>query len=424
MTSPLEAPVPPIANPRRHACLVCGKDDAEPFLDLGAVPLANALLSSPPADPAAEPRFRLAVSYCHDCHAVQLEDLVPPQELFSEYFYFSSFSDAFLAHAKDYAASLTSRFDLDAGSFVVEIASNDGYLLKNFKDAGIPILGVEPARNIAEVAEDAGIPTLNRFFDSDSSALIRAEHGAADVIIGNNVLAHVPTLVPFLTAAHDLLKPEGVAVFEFPWLQQLVEKLEFDTIYHEHVYYFSLAAVKNAAALAGLEVFDVLEQKVHGGSLRVFLQRPGARPTANRVAALLQRETEAGLTSPEPFRRMGQRVEQLKRELCDLLTGLKEDGKRIAAYGASAKGSTLLNYCGIGKDTIDYIVDRSTHKQGHFAPGVHLEILPVERLAEDKPDYTVLLAWNFADEIRSQQQDYEKAGGRFVHPVPTPRVLD
>lgn len=406
-----------------HHCLVCKKPQVEEFLDLGVVPLANALLDRPPARAADEARFPLRVGYCHACHAVQLLHLVPPEQLFSNYFYESSFSDAFVAHARGYADHLTQRLQLNQSSFVVEVASNDGYLLKNFVAAGVPCLGVEPAQNIAAKANARGIPTMARFFDPETAAMVLRERGPADVVLGNNVLAHVPQIVPFLGAARDLLKQQGLAVFEFPWLRELVRHLEFDTIYHEHVYYLSLQALQNAAKLAGLEVHDVQLQPVHGGSLRVFLQRPGSRPVTAEVGHVLELERAEGLAAPDVYRAMGQRVRALREQLRTLLAGFKKAQKRVVAYGASAKGSTLLNYCGIGKETLDYIVDRSTVKQGRFAPGVHLPIFGVEKLLADKPDYTLLLAWNFADEIRRQQHAYESQGGRFVHPVPEPRVL-
>ena len=413
-----------MSGDERGSCLVCSETSVEPFLDLGVVPLANSLLDKVPSDPAEEVREPLRVGYCHNCHAVQLLDLVPPERMFSEYVYFSSFSDAFLKHSAAYAEDLMERFGLGSDSFVLEVASNDGYLLKNLVKEGVPVLGVEPARNIAKVAREAGIPTLCEFFGPDVVPTIRGEHGQADVILGNNVLAHVPTLVPFLTAARDLLKPDGVCVFEFPWLRELVRNLEFDTIYHEHVYYFSLSAVRHAARAAGLDVFDVQIQPVHGGSLRVFLQAAtGARPVTPAVEDVLGTESAEGLTGPEAFRKMGGRVQDLRKELLSLLKGLRRDGKRVVGYGASAKGSTLLNYCGIGAELLDYIVDRSTVKQGRIAPGVHLAIEPVERLLEDKPDFTLLLAWNFSNEIRAQQAAYEAAGGRFIHPVPEPRIL-
>jgi len=413
--------------PTPSACLCCREPAVEEFLDLGTVPLANALLDAPPARAAAEPRHPLRVGYCHRCHAVQLLDLVPPEQLFTDYVYESSFSDAFLLHARHYADELTRRLRLGPDSFVVEIASNDGYLLKNFVQARVPCLGVEPAQNIAAKACARGVPTMARFFDQATSALIRRERGQASVVIGNNVLAHVPAIVPFLTAVKDLLQPEGVAVFEFPWLRELVRHLEFDTIYHEHAYYLSLHALRSAAALAGLELLDSKEQRVHGGSLRVFLQarREVAAPRSPtaEVARLLELERQDGLDRPDVYRALGRRVRALRESLRVLLGALKQQGKRIVAYGASAKGSTLLNYCGIGSETLDYIVDRSTVKQGRYAPGVHLPIFGVDRLLQDKPDYALLLAWNFADEIRRQQRAYEQQGGRFIHPVPEPRVL-
>ena len=406
-----------------NQCLSCGATKVEPFLDLGMVPLANALLEQPPAQPGAEFRARLEVGYCHACSLVQLTHLVPPERLFSEYFYFSSFSDEFLRHAKLYVDDLVTRFSLGKDSFVVEVASNDGYLLKNVVARGMKALGVEPAKNIAKVAVANGVPTLNDFFGPESAQKIAAEHGKADVVLGNNVLAHVPKLVPFLTAARDLLKPAGVCVWEFPWLRELVRGLEFDTIYHEHVFYFSLGALRNAARLAGLEVFDVAPQKVHGGSLRVFLARPGTHQVTAEVDRILNLEKNEGLLSWPAFSHFGARVAGLRTELRDLLGKLKKAGKSIVAYGASAKGSTLINYCGIGKETLDYIVDRSTVKQGKFAPGVHLPILPADELARRRPDYALLLAWNFADEIRKQQRGYEQEGGHFIVPVPKPRVV-
>jgi len=408
-------------------CLCCREPAVEEFLDLGTVPLANALLDAPPVRAAAEPRHPLRVGYCHRCHAVQLLDLVPPAQLFTDYVYESSFSDAFVLHARLYADELMRRLRLGPDSFVVEIASNDGYLLKNFVDARVPCLGVEPAQNIAAKASVRGVPTIARFFDAATAALIRRERGPADVVIGNNVLAHVPTIVPFLGAVKDLLQPAGVAVFEFPWLRELVRHLEFDTIYHEHAFYLSLHALRSAAELAGLELFDAREQPVHGGSLRVFLQAQGAvaaprQPTAE-IQRLLELERQDGLDRPDVYRAMGRRVRALRESLRALLRSLKQRGHRIVAYGASAKGSTLLNYCGIGKETLDYIVDRSTVKQGRCAPGVHLPIFGVDKLLQDKPDYALLLAWNFADEIRRQQRAYEQQGGRFIHPVPEPHVL-
>jgi SAM-dependent methyltransferase len=373
---------------------------------------------------AAEPAFPLVVAYCPSCHLVQLTDLVPPKEMFSEYPYFTSFSDSHVAHARRMADSLIARFKLSRETRVLEIASNDGYLLQFFQQQGIPVLGVEPARNIAEHAMSKGIPTLNRFFGLAAVPDIRSEFGEAQVIIGNNVFAHVPTTNEFLTAIHGCLAPDGRAIFEFPHLLELLRHSEFDTIYHEHVFYFSLAAVSNLARRAGLQVFDVERYPVHGGSLRVFMQKNPVHAITPNVPALLAEEEKAGLTSTHRYQEFTQEVEHLRGELVWLLRTLKASGKRIAAYGAPAKGNTLLNYCGIGADLIDFTVDRSPHKQGLLLPGSKIPILAPDALQQERPDYVVILPWNIADEIVSQQAAYAYQGGRFIVPVPRPRVLE
>ena len=406
-----------------HRCLGCGAILPTPFLDLGCTPLANSYLK-PDHDGQAEEKFPLAVAYCDRCQLVQLTDLVAPEKLFGEYLYFSSYSESFLAHAKSMAAELTERFRLEPGSRVLEIASNDGYLLQYFQRAGLDVLGVEPARNIAAVAQERGIPTLNVFFDGATAADIRRRFGRADLIVGNNVLAHVPTINAFLAAVADALAPVGAAVFEFPYLGELLANSEFDTIYHEHVFYYSLHATARLAARAGLELFDVAPQIVHGGSLRIFLQHPGARAAMPAVAAMLARETEAGLARPARYASFGGQVESLRTQLLDLLRRLRSAGKRVAAYGAPAKGNTLLNYCGIDASTIEFTVDRSPHKQGLMLPGSRVPIRPPEALIEAMPDYTLILPWNFTDEIVAQQRAYLERGGRFIVPIPTPRILD
>lgn len=404
------------------ACLGCGGPLPEPFLDLGQTPLANAYRR--PEDPTPEATYRLAVSYCPQCHLVQLTDLVPPEEMFSEYLYFSSFSDSFVAHAQGMADHLAERFKLNADSFVVEVASNDGYLLQHFVAKGIPVLGVEPAANIAQVANDKGIRTLQAFFNPDTAQAIRSTMGLADVLIGNNVLAHVPTTNAFAGAVAMLLQADGVAVFEVPHLQALLDHVEFDTIYHEHVFYFSLHALHQLFARAGLELFDVQHQAVHGGSLRVFVQHPGARPVSQAVHDLLQEEINQGLTEAATYERFADRVEQLRSQLLALLQQLKSQGKSVAAYGAPAKGNTLLNYCGIGTDLVAFTVDRSPHKQGLLTPGMHLPILAPEALQEKQPDYAVILPWNIKDEIMQKQTTYRERGGKFIVPIPEPAVLE
>jgi SAM-dependent methyltransferase len=371
-----------------------------------------------------EPVFPLDVAYCPSCHLVQLTELVPPQEMFSDYPYFTSFSDSHLAHARRMADSLISRFNLNSETRVLEIASNDGYLLQFFQKRGIPVLGVDPARNIAEHAISKGIPTLNRFFELTAVPEIRSEFGEAKVIIGNNVFAHVPTTNEFLNAVHASLAPDGRAVFEFPHLLELLRHREFDTIYHEHVFYLSLTAVSKLARRAGMQVFDVERHPIHGGSLRVFLQKNPVHAVTPNVSALLAEEEKAGLTSEHRYQEFRKEVEDLREELLSLLRTLKASGKRIAAYGAPAKGNTLLNYCGIGADLIDFTVDRSPHKQGLLLPGSKIPVLAPDALKKEMPDYVMILPWNIADEIVSQQSEYADQGGTFIVPVPHPRVLE
>lgn len=406
----------------QKSCLGCGASLPEPFLDLGNMPLANAFIP-PEHSQRPEATYPLAVAYCPACHLVQLTDTVPPTELFSEYLYFSSYSDAFLAHAREMAGALTDRFGLGPQSLVLEIASNDGYLLQYFKQRGIGVLGVEPAQNIAAVAEGRHIPTLNRFFGPEVVADILDRCGPADLVIGNNVLAHVPAINDFFRAVASCLKSTGTAVFEFPYLKELLGRTEFDTIYHEHVFYYSLTAVKYLADRASLELYDVVRQPVHGGSLRVFLQHKGGAPLTPAVTALLADEISAGLTDPKRYAAFSRDVAALKDHLVRLLRDLKSTGKRLAAYGAAAKGSTLLNHFKIGQELLDFVVDRSPYKQGRYVPGVHLPIYSPEKLLEAMPDYVLLLAWNFADEILEQQKAYREKGGRFILPVPAPKVI-
>lgn len=407
---------------KHRECLGCGKELPKPFLDLGSTPLANSLI---PPDRAhqKEPVFPLIVTFCSACFLVQLTDLIPPHEMFSEYLYFSSYSDSFLRHAEKLSADLAARFRLGAGAKVIEVGSNDGYLLKYFRDLDMSVLGVEPAKNVAEAAEQKGIPTLNRFFEQKAVEEILEKFGESDLLVGNNVLAHVPEINSFLQAVKACLKPTGAAVFEFPYLKDLLDKTEFDTIYHEHVFYFSLSAVRNLALRSGLELFDVSHQQVHGGSLRVYLASPGAYPASSAVTTMLTREETEGLLRPECYASFGANVRALKKNLFSLLQNLKTKGNRLAAYGAPAKGNTLLNVCGIGKELLEFTVDRNLHKQGLFTPGSRLPIRPPDDLAKEKPDYTLILPWNIAEEIICQQQAYRQNGGKFVIPVPHPTVV-
>lgn len=401
-------------------CLACDAVLPPPFLDLGNTPLANAYLDTADAVDAIYP---LAVSYCSKCHLVQINDIVPPERMFSDYPYFSSFSDSFLEHAKKMCEDLTERFRLGPDSRVLEVASNDGYLLQYFTTKGIPVLGVEPATNIAKAARERGIDTINEFFGPPIVKDVKAKFGAVDLLIGNNVLAHVPDVNGFLRAAADCLKPSGIAVFEVPHLQDLLAKTEFDTIYHEHVFYFSLHALANLAQRAGLELFDASKQAVHGGTLRVFLRHPASGGPRSELSVLLKEETVAGLTEQNTYKAFQQRVERVKVGMLHLLAGIKGEGKSICAYGAPAKGNTLLNYCRIGKDVIDFTVDRSPHKQDRFLPGTGIPIYAPEEISRRKPDYVIILPWNIKDEILHQMSHIRSWGGKFIVPIPTPQVL-
>lgn len=403
-------------------CLGCGGVRPDPFLDLGLMPLANSYLK--PEQVAEERRYPLAVCYCPACQLVQITEPVQPEQLFTEYAYFSSFSDTFVEHARQMAESLVGQYHLGPESRVLEIASNDGYLLRHFQREGVPVLGIEPARNIAAEATRRGVPTLSRFFGPDAIREILDKFGDADVIIGNNVLAHVPGINGFLAAVAQCLKSTGVAVFEFPYLKDLLDQCEFDTIYHEHVFYYSLSAIRELARRASLELRDVAWQSVHGGSLRVFLQHQGAAPVKPSVATMLADEDACGLTRADLYSRFGETVAALCDELRELLGRLRSEGKRVAAYGAPAKGNTLLNYCGIDTTALEFTVDRSPHKQGMLLPGSHLPILAPQELLARRPDYTVILPWNIAEEVVVQQQEYVRRGGRFILPIPRPVVLE
>ena len=401
-------------------CRSCGGKSLELILSLGETPLANALLT---AEQRSEPeaRFPLDLVYCPDCALVQITETVPPEQLFSHYLYLSSFSDTMLQSAEEVANRLTDRRHLGPASLVVELASNDGYLLQYYKRRQVPVLGIEPAANIAKVAEEKGIPTLVRFFGEEVAGHLRDQGKTADVIHANNVLAHVADLNGFVAGIALLLKDQGVAVIEVPHVKALVEHLEFDTIYHEHLCYYSLTALQPLFQRHGLTIVDVERLPIHGGSLRFYASKSGTASEA--VTRLKAEETEAGIASFEFYRDFGQKVAGLRERLRNLLQSLKKEKKRIAAYGASAKGSTLLNYFGIDGETLDFVVDRSTVKQGLYTPGTHLQILPPEALVERRPDYVLLLSWNFADEILAQQAAYRKQGGRFIVPIPDVKVV-
>jgi len=410
-------------------CRSCGAMDLVPVLTLGETPLANSLLTREQLDDP-EPRFPLDLVFCPSCSLVQITESVPPQDLFGDYLYFSSFSDTMLKSASAIAERLVRDRGLGSESLVVEVASNDGYLLQYYAQAGVPVLGIEPAANIAAVAQaEKGIPTLVEFFGEDLARGLAEQGRRADVIHANNVLAHVPDLNGVVEGFAQLIKPDGVVVVEAPYLIEFIDKVEFDTIYHEHLCYFSLTALDKLFARHGLTIVDVEQLPIHGGSLRIFASpttAAGGSPVERSAAVvdLLREEADRGVAEFPLYAGFADTVSTLRTDLRALLAELKAQGKSIAAYGASAKGSTLLNYCDIGGETLDFVVDRSTVKQGWFTPGTHLPILAPSHLLEAMPDHVLLLTWNFADEILAQQSEYLERGGRFIVPVPTPAVLD
>ncbi len=378
--------------------------------------LAEADLSKP------EKKWPLDLVRCEDCSLVQITETVPPESLFSDYAYFSSFSDTMVAHAKTVATRLIEERELDQNSLAIEVASNDGYLLQWYHQAGIPVLGIEPAKNIAEVAiRDRGVDTISEFFGSEIATRLAGEGKQADVIHANNVLAHVADLNGVVAGFATLLKEHGRVIVEAPYLGALIDHAEFDTIYHEHLCYFSLTALTQLFAKHGLEIVNVEQLAIHGGSLRIFAAHAGTAKVETAVNDLLAEE--AGWVFDESHHvQFARRVETLRKSLVECLSTLKNEGKRIVVYGASAKGSTLLNYFGIGRDLIDYVVDRSTVKQGRYTPGTHLAIHAPERLVVDQPDYCLLLTWNFSEEIMKQQQLYRDRGGKFIIPIPEVHV--
>jgi SAM-dependent methyltransferase len=404
------------------ACRSCGASHLPVFLSLGETPLANSLLNAHQLS-EQETTYPLELAVCPACTLVQITETVPPEKLFREYVYFSSYSDTMLRHAREIAERLIRVKNLNPASRVVEIASNDGYLLQYFAGQGVPVLGIEPARNIARVANDRGIPTVAEFFDRTLAEKLAAEGGKADLILANNVMAHIPDINGVVAGVKALLKPDGVFVMETPYVKDFIDRVEFDTIYHEHLFYYSATALDQLFQRHGLAIADVERIPIHGGSLRVTVAQAGREGDCAAVRAMLAAELAWGVNHLDFYSGYAERVARVRRNLRALLGRLKAEKKRIAAYGAAAKGSTLLNAFQIGPEFLDFVVDRSPHKQGKFMPGVHLPILPVEALLERTPDYVLLLAWNLAEEIMEQQSEYRGRGGRFIIPVPEPHVV-
>jgi hypothetical protein len=414
-----------ITSARSFPCRFCQKPLLHTFVDLGMSPLCESFLAADQLN-QMEAFYPLRTYACQHCYLVQLMEYVRPDDIFTEYAYFSSYSDTWLEHARKYTEQMIERFAINQKSSVVELASNDGYLLKNFVARGIPVLGIEPAANVAEVAVSKGVPTRVAFFGRALAEQLVREGIRPDLLLGNNVLAQVPDLNDFVAGMRVLLKPQGVLTIEFPHLLQLIRENQFDTIYHEHFSYFSFVTAEAIFAAHGLVLFDVEEIPTHGGSLRIYgrHREDTSKPVSQRAIDLRAREIAAGLTRIETYGQFAQKVELTKWKLLDFLIRLKREGRSIAGYGAPGKGNTLLNYCGIRTDFLDYTVDRNPYKHGKFTPGTHIPILPPSRIMETKPDYVFILPWNFKDEIIQQMVGIRSWGGRFIVPIPEVQVID
>jgi 2-polyprenyl-3-methyl-5-hydroxy-6-metoxy-1,4-benzoquinol methylase len=409
----------------RQGCMCCGAPLRHTFVDLGMSPLCESYLSLEQLN-QMEPFYPLHVYVCEKCFLVQLEEFVSPKDIFTEYAYFSSYADSWIEHMRRYADAISDRLSLGKHSFVVEVASNDGYLLQHFVKKGIPVLGIEPAANVAKVAVEKGVPTLVKFFGEQTARELVSEGKQADLICGANVLAQVPKPNDFVRGLKTLLKPKGVITIEFPHLMRLMAENQFDTIYHEHFTYLSFLTAETLFAAQGLTLFDVEELPTHGGSLRIYARHAEdtSRPMTERAQALRKREVDAGLLKLETYDGFSEQVKETKRKLLEFLISAKRAGKKVVGYGAPGKGNTLLNYCGIRTDFIDFTVDRSPYKQGKFLPGTHIPILAPDKLREARPDYVLILPWNFKDEIVQQLADIKSWGGKFVVPIPAARVLE
>jgi 2-polyprenyl-3-methyl-5-hydroxy-6-metoxy-1,4-benzoquinol methylase len=406
-------------------CRLCGASLVDTFVDLGPSPLCESYFATE-AQARQAPRYPLHARICRQCLLVQLEAVVPARAIFDEYAYFSSYSESWVEHARRYCGQMTTRFALGPSSRIVEIASNDGYLLQYFKAQGLNVLGVEPAANVARAALAKGIPTVVDYFGCSSARTIRHDHGLADLIVANNVLAHVPDLNDFVEGLSELLAPHGTATLEFPHLLRLIENSQFDTIYHEHFSYFTLLTAQRALARHGLEVFDVEELPTHGGSVRLFVRHASghADVESSGLEAVRAAERFTGLDQLEGHRGFASKVEIIERDLNAFLRMAKHNGKHVVGYGAPGKGNTLLNCCGVTREWLEYTVDRNPYKQGKYTPGSGIPILDPNRIAETRPDFVLILPWNLKDEIRTQMAGIREWGGRFVVPIPAVEILD
>lgn len=408
----------------QRGCRFCGTALDKTFVDLGMSPLANSYIKANESN-RMEPFYPLHVYVCSACLLVQLEEFTSPQSIFGDYAYFSSYSDSWLDHARRYVETVSERFAIGSRHHVVEIASNDGYLLQYFAQRGVPVLGIEPASNVAAVAKKKGIPTVVKFMGVKTARELAKKKKRADLLIGNNVLAHVPNINDFVGGLKILLKPKGIITMEFPHLMRLMAENQFDTIYHEHFSYWSLLAVERVLGKHGLTLFDVEELPTHGGSLRIYARHSGddSKPVGSRILELRQREEQAGFGTFAHYLDFASQVEKTKRKLLSFLIEAKEQGKSVVGYGAPAKGNTLLNYCGIRTDFLDYTVDRSPYKQEQLLPGVRIPIFHPDKIRETKPDYVLILPWNIRDEVMQQMSFVKEWGGKFVVPIPEVKVL-
>ena len=404
-------------------CRFCKTPLKHTFADLGMSPLANSYLKAEHLN-QMEPFYPLHAYVCEACYLVQLPEFQTPEEIFCDYAYYSSYSETWLEHARAYVEHMIERFGFDSNSQVVEIASNDGYLLQYFKEKGVPVLGVEPAKNVAKVAEAAGIPTIAKFFGIQTARELTAGGKQADLLLGNNVLAHVPDLNDFVAGMKTILKPQGIITMEFPHLLNLIKENQFDTIYHEHFSYLSFITVERIFSEHGLVIFDVEQLPTHGGSLRIYARhsKNEAGSITEHVKQLRDRELQEGLNNMETYASFSKEVQETKRKVLDFLIQAKREGKSMVGYGAPAKGNTILNYCGIRSDFIDYTVDRSPHKQNHFLPGTHIPIYNPDKIKETKPDYLLILPWNLKDEIMEQMAHIRDWGGQFVTLIPEVKI--